>query len=206
MTDYTELVKKLRDLHRDPRPASAVWLFDNQIALYDAAAAIEALDRLLDQNTQRCEALRKQLREAHESYERHLNEIEAQLPKREEVWKDVIGYEGLYQVSNQARVRNSKGQILKQCVKVGKCVYYKYVQLYKDGRYKMKYVHRIMAECFLPNPDNLPIINHKDEDGTNNRLDNLEWCTVEYNSNYGNAKRNMSRGKRRRAKMEVQDG
>lgn len=43
MTDYTELVKKLRDLHRDPRPASAVWLFDNQIALYDAAAAIEAL-------------------------------------------------------------------------------------------------------------------------------------------------------------------
>ena len=132
--------------------------------------------------------------------------LQAQLPKREEVWKDVIGYEGLYQVSNQARVRNSKGQILKQCVKVGKCVYYKYVQLYKDGRYKMKYVHRIMAECFLPNPNNLPIINHKDEDGTNNRLDNLEWCTVEYNSNYGNAKRNMSRGKRRRAKMEVQDG
>lgn len=43
MTDYSELVKKLRDLHRDPRPASAVWLFDNQIALYDAAAAIEAL-------------------------------------------------------------------------------------------------------------------------------------------------------------------
>lgn len=43
MTDYSELVKKLRDLHRDPRPASAVWLFDNQLALYDAAAAIEAL-------------------------------------------------------------------------------------------------------------------------------------------------------------------
>ena len=43
MTDYTELVKKLRDLHRDPRPASAVWLFDNQVALYDAASAIEAL-------------------------------------------------------------------------------------------------------------------------------------------------------------------
>lgn len=50
--------------------------------LRDATAAIEALNRLLDQNTQRCEALRKQLREAHESYERHLNELEAQLPKR----------------------------------------------------------------------------------------------------------------------------
>lgn len=133
-------------------------------------------------------------------------ELEQQLPKREEVWKDVIGYEGLYQVSDQARVRNNKGKILKQSVKVGKCVYYKYVKLYKDGQYRQGYVHRMMAECFIPNPDNLPIINHKDEDGTNNRLDNLEWCTVEYNSNYGNAKRNMSRGKRRRAKMEVQDG
>lgn len=132
-------------------------------------------------------------------------EVKRLEPKREEIWKDVIGYEGLYQVSDQARVRNNKGKILKQSVKVGKCVYYKYVKLYKDGQYRQGYVHRMMAECFIPNPDNLPIINHKDEDGTNNRLDNLEWCTVEYNSNYGNAKRNMSRGKRRRAKMEVQE-
>lgn len=62
--------------------------------LRDAAAAIEALNRLLDQNTQRCEALRKQLREAHESYERHLNELEAQLPKRGKWIEDATTYAG----------------------------------------------------------------------------------------------------------------
>lgn len=54
MTDYTELVRKLRDLHRDPRPASAVWLFDNQVALYDAAAAIEALQYEIRESMQKC--------------------------------------------------------------------------------------------------------------------------------------------------------
>ena len=194
MTDYSKLVKDLRDTERICRPR-----MDGQVML-DAAAAIEALQAEVKKAAKRNAELHAELQKWVSAAEK------AGESKREEVWKDVIGYEGLYQVSDQARVRNSKGQILKQCVKVGKCVYYKYVQLYKDGRYKMKYVHRIMAECFLPNPNNLPIINHKDEDGTNNRLDNLEWCTVEYNSNYGNAKRNMSRGKRRRAKMEVQDG
>ena len=78
MTDYTELVKALRE--RALRENE--WYEHGGDIIEDAAAAIEALDRLLDQNTQRCEALRKQLREAHESYERHLNELEAQLPKR----------------------------------------------------------------------------------------------------------------------------
>ena len=81
MTDYTELVTKLRDVYR------AYVVTGNEKAgqfLADAADAIEVLNRLLDQNTQRCEALRKQLREAHESYERHLNDLEAQLPKRGE--------------------------------------------------------------------------------------------------------------------------
>lgn len=190
--------------------------------MLDAADAIEELDaeetRLLlitSELQDKVFELEEQLNDADiaaddngrqvEELQAEVKRLQAQLPKREEVWKDVIGYEGLYQVSDQARVRNNKGKILKQSVKVGKCVYYKYVKLYKDGQYRQGYVHRMMAECFIPNPDNLPIINHKDEDGTNNRLDNLEWCTVEYNSNYGNAKRNMSRGKRRRAKMEVQE-
>lgn len=73
---YEELVKALRSASA----VSTAW----EKLMRDAAAAIEALNRLLDQNTQRCEALRKQLREAHESYERHLNELEAQLPKRGE--------------------------------------------------------------------------------------------------------------------------
>ena len=76
MSDYSELVKALRSAST----VSTAW----EKLMHDAAAAIEALNRLLDQNTQRCEALRKQLREAHESYERHLNELEAQLPKQGE--------------------------------------------------------------------------------------------------------------------------
>ena len=82
MTNYEELVKAL--LETD----SSDW---KRLSL-DAAAVIETLDRLLDQNTQRCEALRKQLREAHESYERHLNELEAQLPKRGK-WELIDGAE-----------------------------------------------------------------------------------------------------------------
>lgn len=76
--NYEQLVKALLS-------ASTVSTAFEKLML-DAAAAIEVLNRLLDQNTQRCEALRKQLREAHESYERHLNELEAQLPKRGK-WK-----------------------------------------------------------------------------------------------------------------------
>ena len=213
MMDYTNLLRMIKT-------------YEDGYGLYlDAAAAIEALQAEVERLKESNEELReKQTYIDHygdkwmtsakdvptsaynHGYMDGKNEAEQALePKREEVWKDVIGYEGLYQVSDQARVRNNKGKILKQSVKVGKRVYYKYVKLYKDGQYRQGYVHRMMAECFIPNPDNLPIINHKDEDGTNNRLDNLEWCTVEYNSNYGNAKRNMSRGKRRRAKMEVQD-
>lgn len=203
MTDYKKLVEALRcnslskkcdscgyGYHLSPDSECNDACHFEQI-IVDAADAIEDLQDTV-------QAQDKALKEC-------ARQLAKMGPKREEVWKDVIGYEGLYQVSDQARVRNNKGKILKQSVKVGKCVYYKYVKLYKDGQYRQGYVHRMMAECFIPNPDNLPIINHKDEDGTNNRLDNLEWCTVEYNSNYGNAKRNMSRGKRRRAKMEVQD-
>lgn len=89
MTEYSELVKALRCKRDDCEGCDLAFLDNDEgwMCQYaakddDAAAAIEALNRLLDQNTQRCEMLRKQLREAHESYERHLNELEAQLPKR----------------------------------------------------------------------------------------------------------------------------
>lgn len=76
-------------------------------------------------------------------------------------------------------------KVLRQYDKKG----YKYVFLY-DGHSNRKcmFVHRLVAMAFLKNPDNLPQINHKDEDTSNNRVDNLEWCTSEYNSNYGNHK------------------
>lgn len=64
---------------------------------------------------------------------------------------------------------------------------YKIVSLTKNGKTKLCFVHRIVAEAFIPNPDNLPMVNHKDEDKTNNFLENLEWCTASYNRTYGKA-------------------
>lgn len=106
----------------------------------------------------------------------------------EVAWMPVLGFEGLYEISNLGKVRNHKGETLKQGIKRTNCTCYKLVNLWKDGRYYKKYVHRLIAEAFIPNPDNLPMVNHKDEDGTNNSIDNLEWCTREYNVNYGTAK------------------
>lgn len=98
MSNYEQLVKALRHCSGTPYArCSNCPMHDKGVADYatpcgilsDAAAAIESLNRLLDQNTQRCESLRKQLREAHESYERHLNDLEAQLPKLGEwIWDD----------------------------------------------------------------------------------------------------------------------
>ncbi len=118
----------------------------------------------------------------------------------EEIWKDIAGYEGKYEVSNLGRVRGVErkttlcnqhgefqrkehGRIKSQCMnrKDG----YRNVRLYRDGKERTLYVHRLVAQAFIPNPDNLPEVNHKDEDTTNNRVDNLEWCSSKYNSNYG---------------------
>ena len=108
----------------------------------------------------------------------------------EEQWLDIIGYEG-YQVSNLGRVKSlgnyktRKEKILKQCIdKDG----YLQVQLCKNGKIKTFKVHRLVAQAFIPNPDNLPQVNHKDENKENNIVSNLEWCTQQYNSEYSFAK------------------
>lgn len=112
-----------------------------------------------------------------------------------EIWVDVKDYVGLYQVSNLGRVKSldryvngngmmqlKKGKLLKlQVSKSG----YLYVCLCNNGKEKLCRVNRLVAEAFLPNPDNLPQVNHKDEDKTNNSVDNLEWCDNKYNINYG---------------------
>lgn len=118
---------------------------------------------------------------------------------KEEIWKDVKGYEGLYEVSNFGRVKskdrrvkvvykstfykNLKGKILKPTNTIG----YDKVALYKEGRQKYHNIHRLVAEAFIPNENNLPIVNHKDESRNNNHVDNLEWCTHKYNITYGTA-------------------
>jgi len=110
-----------------------------------------------------------------------------------EIWRDIKGYEGLYQVSNLGRVKSlgrQHGFLYKQdrIMKPFKTKfnYYK-INLYKNGVKKNFFIHRLVALAFIPNPNNYPVINHKDENPSNNYVDNLEWCTVKYNSNYGTA-------------------
>jgi hypothetical protein len=124
----------------------------------------------------------------------------------EEIWKDIKGYEGLYQVSNLGMVKSlgfdkwHKGRILKQSFDSKRN--YLFVGLHKDGKIKQKNVHRLVAETFIPNPDNLPCVNHINEIKTDNRACNLEFCTVKYNSNYGNAKKNMIESRRKNNDQE----
>lgn len=112
-----------------------------------------------------------------------------------EVWKDVDGFEGLYEVSNLGNVRRFDTKKAK--VKSLNIYGYPQVNLYKNGKAYLRRVHRLVAIAFIPNPDNLPMINHKDENPCNNVVDNLEWCDAKYNVNYGggNEKRALSHSK-----------
>ena len=100
------------------------------------------------------------------------------------VWKDIVGYEGLYKVSSDGRIKNSKGKLKALSIKKDKNTNYKEVSLWKDGKNKRCLVHRLVAKAFIQNPNKYKIINHKDEDGTNNCISNLEWCDHKYNARY----------------------
>ena len=121
-----------------------------------------------------------------------------------EIWRDIKNYENLYQISNYGKVKSKekyaghslrKEKILKQYI--DKDGYIKVI-LCKNNKTHFLSVHRLIAEAFIPNPDNLPQINHKDENKKNNKLSNLEWCTCKYNINYGTrTKRAMEKHKKR---------
>lgn len=106
----------------------------------------------------------------------------------EEVWKSIDGYDGRYEISNFGRFKSYA-----QDKTVGKIKYgspqkkgYLAVSLQNNEGHKVtKKIHRLVAEAFIPNPDNLPQVNHKDEDKKNNHVNNLEWCDNTYNHNYG---------------------
>ena len=121
---------------------------------------------------------------------------------KEEIWKDIQGYEGLYQISNMGRVKsvertakNGRGYrtVPEKIMKPYKnSDGYLQVGLYKDDKGKKYYVHRLVADTFLENPEEYTEVNHRDEDKENNRADNLEWCSRSYNNNYGTKNKRIS--------------
>ena len=102
----------------------------------------------------------------------------------EEIWKDIPNYENSYQVSNLGRVKslgnksNHKKEII---LKQSNVMNYQCVSLRKNNKAKMFKIHRLVAQTFIPNPSNLPQVNHKDGNKLNNKLNNLEWCTASEN-------------------------
>lgn len=98
----------------------------------------------------------------------------------QEIWKDVKGYEGLYQISNLGNLISIKHNYIKPIITYKNQRYLRN-NLWKNGKCKTFSIHRLVAEAFLPNPNNLPVVNHKDGNKLNNNVKNLEWCTQSHN-------------------------
>ena len=134
-----------------------------------------------------------------------------------EIWKDIVNYEGLYQISNEGNVKSldktynvgyggikhQKEKILKP-TNVGRG--YLHICLCKNGKKEYKRIHRLVAEAFIPNPNNYPTINHKDENPKNNKVENLEWCTQSYNNTYGGRTERMAKTQSKKVYQYTLDG
>lgn len=120
------------------------------------------------------------------------------LPKQ--VWKDIKGYEGLYQVNQVGQVRSLNykrtGKVKRLSPRLSSNGYLM-VNLWKERKPYQYLVHRLVALTFIPNPNNLPQVNHIDENKFNNTVWNLEWCDSDYNANYGTRNERCSKARRK---------
>lgn len=123
------------------------------------------------------------------------------------LWRDIAGYEGLYRISDEGEVVSLPREVMVDCgngmfktmhrsekkltphLRGKNGLFYPAITLSKDGESKAFSIHRLVALTFIPNPKNLPEVNHKDENPLNCRADNLEWCTRQYNAEYSKAKK-----------------
>lgn len=117
-----------------------------------------------------------------------------------EIWKDIEGFEGLYQVSNMGRVRSLDREDAQGRRRKGRVLADKHnnrgyhtIDLCRDGNIEYKLIHRLVATAFLDKPDNLPQVNHKDENKENNAVSNLEWCSALYNDMYGTRNKRVAK-------------
>lgn len=118
------------------------------------------------------------------------------------MWKPIIGYEGLYEISDDGEIKSlryygsEKSHLLKPCK--NNQTGYLQVVLTKDGKHKTKTIHRMVAEHFLENHNGEKCINHKDENKQNNKAENLEWCCYSYNNQYNGRSKKIAKvqGKR----------
>ena len=126
----------------------------------------------------------------------------------EEIYKDIEGYEGLYQVSNLGNVKSLKNnktkkeKVLKLAIRNG----YLKVDLCKNNKKKTYNVHRLVAKAFIENNNNYYFVNHKDECRTNNVVENLEWCTQKYNCNYGTGIERSAKARSKQVYQYSKDG
>ena len=134
---------------------------------------------------------------------------------KNEVWKDIPNYEGIYKASNFGRIKmvkrtltdslgkkiNKKEHILKP--RTGNRYYM--IALYKNGKREDLLLHRVIAQTFIPNPENKPFVNHKDENCFNNSSDNLMWCTQKENMNWGTINERMSKNSKSKRKVNQYD-